>query len=695
MNQENKIDFITTSEDLFYESNTNMPGWKLLFDFMSELSNPLDVTVLCMVTIAYMRINATKDESKLHIPANASFETLEFNQEQNLLTELFAQFKIICEANAVLGETAAILEPHIISPINEMFVEQQADFFTGYAHELLESDWSESGFGKRDCNLYVRDDLIWDYLVYNDTRPAKYYKELYHLAPLLNIKPEEKQLCTPILYINYITNLFEQLGWDTNSCEDLVNKYLDKITAIQVDPLSFAIQSIQTVLLGSNKQLISKADDLATIYNKVHEKIEDGFDVIFLPEVYYNSSIPDVGTITIGNIAIEKKNNLYYVAFLYNMLSDKGRMLVRFSRIPKYAESPLDTEGKLLAYFVDNNLIEAMIQTENCVYMLIDKNRPETKHGKILFYYLQHFGQKNANLVLSIEEYSCEYIKLRHGEGVCIVSNQEIRLNDYCLLPKKYIFDFDRVKQQVETDMMHRILHEANPRISDIETSLKYLGKFLNKYGLDEEPYQEKLDEDDNVPSAKDVIDGCRADLLQLQEGFAVTKRIVLESFDKSNFNPCDLNKLFSEISKNRSHKNKKYCIQIDGSVKSSPIIDKIAFRDMIENIIRNAEEHGFKNDRTDNRIIFDLSQKGSRIVIKCLNNGEPLPTNFTKDKLFSKGDKGPNSLGMGLGGERIDKILAVHDAGFDVLPIGKLPQGFTVGFEITLAVKRDTNEQG
>jgi hypothetical protein len=239
--------------------------------------------------------------------------------------------------------------------------------------------------------------------------------------------------------------------------------------------------------------------------------------------------------------------------------------------------------------------------------------------------------------------------------------------------------------------MIQHIRHEANQLIPRIGRSLKTLGLFLNKHGLDNEPSQEMRDEDDIVPSVKELIAGSRNNLLQLQSVFSAAREVVLESFDKSNFNPCDLNKLFAEISNYQG--NKKYLIQVKGTVKSSPIIYENAFRDMIENIIRNAEVHGFTGDRADYRIVFDLSQKGRRMVIKCLNNGEPLPPNFTKDKLLTKGDKGPNSPGMGLGGERVGKILAAHDAGFNVLPVSRLPQGFTVGFEITLAVEREINE--
>jgi len=214
----------------------------------------------------------------------------------------------------------------------------------------------------------------------------------------------------------------------------------------------------------------------------------------------------------------------------------------------------------------------------------------------------------------------------------------------------------------------------------------------LKKHGLDNEPSQEMLDDHDIVPSIKELIDRSRNNLLDLQSVFDKAREVVLESFDRSNFNTSDLNKLFADISTYRGLK--KYSIQVEGTVKSSPIIYENAFRVLIENIIRNAENHGFMNYQSEYRIVFNLSQKNDRIIIKCLNNGEPLPPNFTKEKLFANGDKGPNSTGMGLGGVIIGNILAAHGAGFDVIPNRKLPKGFTVGFEITLTAERGSNEQ-
>lgn len=747
---ENKIDFTATPQFSFlYDTppadfmSEYFDQFAIIEDIHRELEHTFVGFVVGFVTFAYLRINGTSTHNKLRIPANASFDTLSYDGKNNFFVEIFDRYKIICDANTVLHETASILEPYFMAGANKLSVEYQKNI----AHDLPLLDWSDKGTANDlaagmagqersligytcDANwkerkltnhavgVYTEREQIREILV-ERTKDSSYsdlYRHVHHLAPLLNIKTDEKLLCSPILYNTYLINTLEQSGWPDNGCEKLIEKHLGNVTTVQTDSVLWAIQTLEVVLCGCNKQLILKADGLSA----VHSKRNNGYDVIFLPEANCES-IPDVGPLTVGNMVIEKQprekgfesNNLYYVAFFYSLLNDNGRMLVQFDEKEELALSSENNyeklyadKDKLLNFFVENNLIEAIIQTKNCTYMLIAKKRPETKHGKILFYYGQNFGyfiygqfgQYDGNgvtpetLTSCIKSYSCETIQIKHDEGACIISSKEIKLNDYNLLPKTYIYDFNRVKRQTEFDLIAHIRHEANPRISDIEKSLKFIGEFLSREGLDDKLIQAKLDEDDVVPSVKRVIDGCCDDLKRLQTVFSVTREVVLESFDKSNFTPCDLNKLFKEISNYRGQK--KFSIQVDGSVKSTPVINENAFRDMVDNIIRNAEIHGFTDDRSDYRVIFNLFQKGNKISITCINNGKPLPPNFTKEKLFAKGDKGVDSDGMGLGGERIGKILAAHDAGFYVLPDSKLPPGFTVGFKISLDVERESNEQ-
>lgn len=461
MSQQNKIDFTVLPEESFLNETEHMDEHFRQFSIISDIQGKLENYngfIVGLVTFTYLRINGANANNKLRIPANASFDNLTYNEGQNFFIDIFDRYKIICEVNTLLDKTATLLEPAFIAGANNL----SAEFQKNIAKELLALDWSESGFTNQDCGLYVEGTLIRDALVTvaTDSIYPDFYIQAHHLKPLLNIRPDDKQLCTPILYHTYLVNMFEQLGWIKNGCEEFIREHMDNVTAVQTDPALWAIHTIEAVLFGCDNQLISKADALSTIHNKV----DGGYDVIFLPEAN-NESVPDVGPITIGNIIFEKfdedgdcSNNLYYVASLYNLLNDHGRMLVRFDEKYETALRPeCSIEGVydqgLRKFFVENNLIEAVIQTKNCTYMLIDKNRPETRHDKIFFYYGLEFGffawgqycANNENLASCINKYSCKNIQNKDDEGVCIISNNEIRNNEYCLLPRKYIYDSSRI----------------------------------------------------------------------------------------------------------------------------------------------------------------------------------------------------------------------------------------------------------
>lgn len=719
MSQENKIDFTKSPTDFFFEccdEHCNRIGPGEAF-YSLTCYDPIDSdrVVLFIVIIAYMRINMTSVDNGLIIPENASLDTLSYNEEHNFFIELFNKFKIICEANEVLNDIANTLEESFMAGTAKA-IEVISGFNKAYTgkieEELLEVDWSDNAFGKRDCSLFIRDELFWTNFVdssesenFNHIR-VNSFKAVHNLASLLNVQPEERQLCTPILYITYLTNLFEQFGWNADSCEKLANTYLDKITTVQVDPLLWAIQTIQTVLLGCNEPLISKKDELSNIYNKVQNSPDDGFDVIFLPEAIHAGLIPDVGPITIENsshsfevIDIQqityvnctapvnsvKERSSYEVAFLYSLLNDKGRMIV-----PTYWQDVF-VEDKLLRYFVDNNLIEAMFETEDGVYMLIDKNRPQFKHGRILFYYqksLEHktncYPLKNENLALSLEKYSCEYVNLAHDEGACIVTNNEIRRNDYCLLPKKYIYDFDRITSNAEFQVVRHIAHGLFPKLSTVDSVLNHLTHFIASHELLQAPLQEQSYEGQTLVPVAEAIEMARNNISQMDKLIKVTRKVITEEIPMKEFNSVNLRDFLEAAKKEYANGNIRLDIDCDQNIQYE--MHETSFAEMIDNFIRNAELHGFvqKNKRIKFKISIVVTKRknDSSLIIEIKNNGAPLPEELTVEKFTEFGNKGKSSSGDGLGGAWIYKVIRAHRGDLEIIREDK---EYPVNFKITL----------
>ncbi|HIJ80798.1 MAG TPA: hypothetical protein HPP76_03710, partial [Desulfuromonadales bacterium] len=458
MSQKNKIDFTTKpendqeyTEDLMYTASVYQTS--VIYDIHSfeGVEEKFDGFVLALVCFAYLRIAGTSNITKLDIPLDASISTLCCSEDSNLFVNIFNRYKTICETNKILSGAASILEPYYVEAANKASKELQNSIYK----QICEFDWSNPFFTNQVCADFLDYQLIWDRLaeLSHDKPFPDYFYDTYYASELLNPNKNQKILCNSILYSSFLMNLFNKSGWAADRINKNVSINMNNVVSVQINPVLWAIQSIEIFLFGCHEQLIGDSAKLIEIY----KQNESYADVIFLPEVD-NDSVPYVGPISIGNIIIDKTaktySQHYYIAFLYKLLNATGRMIVRIDEY--YLTRSIDG---LFEFLVTNNLIEAVIQHKNCAYILIDKNRPEARHGRILFSYGTH------NISDLLKDYSCKSFQIKHDEGACIVSNNEIKLNDYNLLPKKFIYDFNRIKQQVGADMIQYVRHEANQLI--------------------------------------------------------------------------------------------------------------------------------------------------------------------------------------------------------------------------------------
>jgi hypothetical protein len=721
MKRKNKIDFFS-DRDLYDTVAMDEYSWqfsRIIFGIHSELGSTFNGFVVVFITFLYLRINVVA-ANKFRIPSNASLDTLVYNEDQNFFREIFNRYKIICETHALLDETTSIFEPYFMAGANKLSVEYQQNF----AKELFEYVRSEKGFINRFFGLFFKGTWFTQLLAEDTTDSAypDFYEQIRHLAPVLNIQPDEKQLCTPIFYNTYLDDTFKRSGLPKNVCKKLYKKQLDNIiTAVQVDPVLWAIDTLEAVFFRGIQQTTSREVALLKIHNNIVDVFEDGFNVIFLPEAN-NNSIPDVGPITISNISmldddsfaisdvvVEKKiegsvekgfdsNELYYLAFLYSLLKHSGRMLVRLDEKAEAAisgecniDDPYHTD-KLLAFFVDNNLIEAMIQTKYCTFMLIDKNKPGSKYDKILFYYAQDFGYfyvghyvaNNENLASCIKEYSCEEIQIKHDEGACIVSNKEIRLNNYCLLPKKYIYDYDRITANAEFQVVRHLAHDLSPKLSTVDSVMKHLIHFIESHELLQVPLQEQYYEGQTLEPVGEAIDNARRDISQMHKLIKDTRKVITEEISLEEFRIVNLRD-FLEATK-KKYTNRSIALQIDCDQEIEYEMHETSFAEMIDNFVRNAEIHGFVSGakRTESKIVIVVTKQKNdpNLIVEIKNNGKPLPVELTVGKFICFGSRGKNSPGDGLGGALINKVIRAHRGRLEIVRNDK---EFPVNFKITL----------
>jgi nitrogen fixation/metabolism regulation signal transduction histidine kinase len=106
--------------------------------------------------------------------------------------------------------------------------------------------------------------------------------------------------------------------------------------------------------------------------------------------------------------------------------------------------------------------------------------------------------------------------------------------------------------------------------------------------------------------------------------------------------------------------------------------IHRQSFVEAMNNIVRNAEVHGFPDGTQGAEVVFRISETRRRIVIDYSNNGRPFPENLTSQDFLSFGGKSADSPGEGLGGAWIGKVVAVHGGTFEIIRDG-LPTHFRI----------------
>ena len=83
-------------------------------------------------------------------------------------------------------------------------------------------------------------------------------------------------------------------------------------------------------------------------------------------------------------------------------------------------------------------------------------------------------------------------------------------------------------------------------------------------------------------------------------------------------------------------------------------------FTALCENILDNAERHGFHNQSGEHLIRIDafLDIKEQMVVVSFKNTGKPLPNGLTTDRFVIRGEKGGSTGNTGIGGYHIRSLM-------------------------------------
>lgn len=135
---------------------------------------------------------------------------------------------------------------------------------------------------------------------------------------------------------------------------------------------------------------------------------------------------------------------------------------------------------------------------------------------------------------------------------------------------------------------------------------------------------------------------------------------------------------------------NGRFVIEVTGDHCIAQI-NKVSFRDLIDQLLINAESHGFKDlissgSHLKTQFHIKVSKDRNIAIIDYQNNGR-LFTLSEKD-FTSPFQKSQNSDGSGIGGNYIYRIVQAHN--------GKLmiKQGLKTGFSMTIELPLTQNKE-
>jgi type I restriction enzyme M protein len=90
---------------------------------------------------------------------------------------------------------------------------------------------------------------------------------------------------------------------------------------------------------------------------------------------------------------------------------------------------------------------------------------------------------------------------------------------------------------------------------------------------------------------------------------------------------------------------------------KLSVSINKQLLRVLLDNLLTNADKHGFTEKAPGNLVQITLSVIGYNLVLEVQNNGAAFPLNFGKEQLIQEFKTNSVDLGQGIGGHQVDQI--------------------------------------
>lgn len=268
----------------------------------------------------------------------------------------------------------------------------------------------------------------------------------------------------------------------------------------------------------------------------------------------------------------------------------------------------------------------------------------------------------------------------------------------------------EAAKNDVISDISHSMKNKLAPINNDFITLIKFLEKSSTIKFTEPIRKPDTNENIDDVETIKIITDRIHLNLSNASKVFEKYLELQRRESKKSTVELVDY--FQNEVKRSFEGQNFKIKIKAIPNLELNVLLDKSAFNEVVENLVNNAKNHGFVDQKSRYEIVFELSKieisleeskavqnnlrlseiydkehesekfdSYARIVYK--NNGKP----FSKDFSFGDFKKYTKSVGKtrgyGIGGWIIDRFIKLHEGKFNELPRDN--SEFNVQFEILL----------
>lgn len=247
-----------------------------------------------------------------------------------------------------------------------------------------------------------------------------------------------------------------------------------------------------------------------------------------------------------------------------------------------------------------------------------------------------------------------------------------------------------------EYNIVAAISHNLNQKLGSIENDFDTIFRFLK----DKQESGEKLlfselirrvqpgEALDRIPTLAKISDRLRDNLdsvygtLKSVEGILQKQHADVELTDIARFIRTEVKDRFESPMLQISLNAPKKAFHVP--------IDRLAFRDALDNLLNNAQKHGFIEKDRIYHVNFSISRHESetgitqlRIVYK--NDGTPFPKGFSFDEYKRLAARAGRTKGSGIGGFYIARVIDLHGGEFNEIRDAFDVSEFPVQFEILL----------